>query len=176
MSVWGCNRGRQNCDESRAHDADRLLIRPANGRQADTGLPARTHHWKDTAAVGHSKIESQTESTATPWQQPQTGPPHTHSSGTTPDATLVECAGRRLTGCAYGDNSSDVRRQRSRRPLYLGERSSFTWESDPRAVQMAAFTRANPSDHSAFDALIDGGQKRSLSSRPGYALNTGLFR
>lgn len=52
----------------------------------------------------------------------------------------------------------------------------FTWESDPRAVQMAAFTRANPSDHSAFDALIDGGQKRSLSSRPGYALNTGLFR
>src|SRR6185312_9712854 len=28
----------------------------------------------------------------------------------------------------------------------------FTWESDPRAVQMAAFTRANPSDSSAFDA------------------------
>ena len=28
----------------------------------------------------------------------------------------------------------------------------FTWESDPRAVQMAAFTRANPSDRSAFDA------------------------
>ncbi len=30
--------------------------------------------------------------------------------------------------------------------------SLFTWESDPRAVQMAAFTRANPSDRSAFDA------------------------
>src|SRR5262249_40764337 len=28
----------------------------------------------------------------------------------------------------------------------------FTWESDPRAVHMAAFTRANPSDRSAFDA------------------------
>lgn len=28
----------------------------------------------------------------------------------------------------------------------------FAWESDPRAVQMAAFTRANPSERSAFDA------------------------
>jgi RimJ/RimL family protein N-acetyltransferase len=28
----------------------------------------------------------------------------------------------------------------------------FGWESDPRAVQMAAFTRANPSDRVAFDA------------------------
>jgi RimJ/RimL family protein N-acetyltransferase len=28
----------------------------------------------------------------------------------------------------------------------------FVWESDPRAVQMAAFTRANPSDRTAFDA------------------------
>jgi RimJ/RimL family protein N-acetyltransferase len=28
----------------------------------------------------------------------------------------------------------------------------FTWESDPRAVRMAAFTRANPSDRSAFEA------------------------
>ena len=28
----------------------------------------------------------------------------------------------------------------------------FIWESDPHAVQMAAFTRANPSDRSAFDA------------------------
>jgi len=48
VSVWGENRGRQNCDGSRAHNADRLLIRPASGRQADTGLSARTHHWKDT--------------------------------------------------------------------------------------------------------------------------------
>jgi len=28
----------------------------------------------------------------------------------------------------------------------------FIWESDPRAVEMAAFTRANPSDRSAFEA------------------------
>jgi RimJ/RimL family protein N-acetyltransferase len=28
----------------------------------------------------------------------------------------------------------------------------FIWESDPRAVQMAAFRRANPSDRRAFDA------------------------
>ena len=28
----------------------------------------------------------------------------------------------------------------------------FGWESDPRAVHMAAFTRADPSDRSAFDA------------------------
>jgi len=27
----------------------------------------------------------------------------------------------------------------------------FTWESDPRAVEMAAFTRADPSDRDAFD-------------------------
>ena len=28
----------------------------------------------------------------------------------------------------------------------------FVWESDPRAVEMAAFTRADPSDRGAFDA------------------------
>lgn len=28
----------------------------------------------------------------------------------------------------------------------------YVWESDPRAVEMAAFTRANPSDRNAFDA------------------------
>jgi len=27
----------------------------------------------------------------------------------------------------------------------------FSWESDPRAVEMAAFTRANPSDRGAFE-------------------------
>jgi RimJ/RimL family protein N-acetyltransferase len=32
----------------------------------------------------------------------------------------------------------------------------FTWERDPRAVQMTAFTRANPSDRSAFDAHYEG--------------------
>jgi RimJ/RimL family protein N-acetyltransferase len=28
----------------------------------------------------------------------------------------------------------------------------FVWESDPRAVELASFTRADPSDRSAFDA------------------------
>src|SRR5438034_11000167 len=64
VSVWGGNRGRQNCDGSHAHNADRLLIRPASGRQAGTGLSARTDHWKDTRQRGHSKIESQTKSTS----------------------------------------------------------------------------------------------------------------
>ena len=30
---------------------------------------------------------------------------------------------------------------------------SFRWESDPKAVHMAAFTRADPADRAAFDAL-----------------------
>ena len=38
----------------------------------------------------------------------------------------------------------------------------FVWESDPRAVQMAAFTRADPSDRSAFDAHYE--RVRSNSS------------
>ena len=79
------NRGRQDCDGSRPTRADRLLIRPASGRQTGTGLSARTHHWKDTATAGHSEIESRTKSTAPPWQQPQTGHPHTHSSGMSPE-------------------------------------------------------------------------------------------
>jgi hypothetical protein len=37
--------------------ADRLLIRPASGRQASTGLSARTNHWKDTRERSHSQIE-----------------------------------------------------------------------------------------------------------------------
>ncbi len=63
-------------------NADRLLIRPASGRQADTGLSTRTHHWKDTAPAGHSRIESQTESTgANLTNAPDGTPTHTHSSG-----------------------------------------------------------------------------------------------
>ena len=44
---------------------DRLLIRPASGRQAGTGPFARTDHRKDTRIRGHSEIESQTKSTDT---------------------------------------------------------------------------------------------------------------
>jgi class 3 adenylate cyclase len=46
----GEDRGRQNCDGSRPTRADRLLIRPASGRQAGTGLSVRTDHWQDTVA------------------------------------------------------------------------------------------------------------------------------
>ena len=68
-------------------NADRLLIRPASGRQADTGLSARTNHWKDTATTtGHSRIESRTKSTERqPDKRPRRDNPHTHSSGMTPD-------------------------------------------------------------------------------------------
>jgi len=38
----------------------------------------------------------------------------------------------------------------------------FAWEGDPRAVEMAAFTRADPSDRSAFDAHYE--RVRSNSS------------
>jgi hypothetical protein len=78
MPVWGKNRGRQNSDGSRAHNADRLLIRPASGRQAGTGLSTRTHHWKDTREQGHSQIESRTKSTGTNLTNAPDGTP-THS-------------------------------------------------------------------------------------------------
>jgi len=77
VSVWGGNRRRQNCDGSRAHNADRLLIRPASGRQADTGPSTRTNHWKDTATAGHSRIESQTESTGANLTTAPDGTAHT---------------------------------------------------------------------------------------------------
>jgi hypothetical protein len=44
--------------------ADRLLIRPASGRQAGTGFLARTNRWKDTRQ-GHPLPESQTKNTGT---------------------------------------------------------------------------------------------------------------
>lgn len=39
------------------------------------------------------------------------------------------------------------------RPFADGDLDAlFVWESDPRAVELAAFTRADPSDRGAFDA------------------------
>lgn len=39
------------------------------------------------------------------------------------------------------------------RPFADGDLDAlFVWESDPRAVELAAFTRADPSDRDAFDA------------------------
>ena len=48
----------------------------------------------------------------------------------------------------------------------------FTWESDPRAVRMAAFTRANPSDRSAFDAHYERVPHRSFEHAAGGAMKT----
>jgi hypothetical protein len=45
--------------------ADRLLIRPASGRQAGTGLSTRTHHSQDTRGRGHPLTESRAKSTDT---------------------------------------------------------------------------------------------------------------
>src|SRR5207249_11014438 len=86
VSVWAANRGRQNCDGSRARDADRLLIRPASGRQADTGLSARTNHWKDIHERSHSRIESQTKSTDANLTNAPDGTAHTLTdAGMSPD-------------------------------------------------------------------------------------------
>jgi RimJ/RimL family protein N-acetyltransferase len=42
------------------------------------------------------------------------------------------------------------------RPLRDGDLDAlFVWESDPRAVELAAFTRADPSDRDAFDAHVE---------------------
>src|SRR3954471_13479698 len=60
------NRARQNCDGSHPHGVDRLLIRPASGRQAGAGPSARTNHWKDIRQRrSHSPIESRTKSNDT---------------------------------------------------------------------------------------------------------------
>jgi hypothetical protein len=91
------DRGRQNCDESRRQAADRLLIRPASGRQVGTGLFTRTDHWKDTRRRGHSGIESQTKSTgATLTNSPRRD---------TRTLTVRECP---LTGADLARRSQDV--------------------------------------------------------------------
>jgi hypothetical protein len=59
--------------------ADRLLIRPASGRQAGTGFLARTNRSKDTRQ-GHPYAESQTKNTDTNLTRAPDGTPHdTHS-------------------------------------------------------------------------------------------------
>jgi hypothetical protein len=69
-----------------AQRADRLLIRPASGRQADTGLSARTHHWKDTAKAGHSRIESRPKNTDVNLTNAPDGTAHTLTdAGMSPD-------------------------------------------------------------------------------------------
>ena len=86
MPVWDGNRGRQNCDGSRAQNADRLLIRPASGRQAGTGLSARTNHWKDTrTAESFENRVTNKEHRHQPDKRPRRDNSHTHSSEMSPD-------------------------------------------------------------------------------------------
>jgi len=65
VPVWGEDRWRQDCDGSRPQRADRLLIRPASGRQAGTGLFARTDPHQDTRKRSHCINESRAKSTGT---------------------------------------------------------------------------------------------------------------
>ena len=78
MPVWGEDRWRQDCDGSRPQRADRLLIRPASGRQAGTGLFARTDPHQDTRKRSHCINESRAKSTGTTLTTAPDGTP-THS-------------------------------------------------------------------------------------------------
>src|SRR6266516_4561009 len=80
-----------------AHRADRLLIKPASGRQADTGLSARTHHWKDTEPAGsfENRVTNK-EHRHQPDKRPRRDDPHTHSSGMSPDAGTSASRVRRV--------------------------------------------------------------------------------
>src|SRR6266542_4966793 len=57
--------------------ADRLLIRPTSGRQAGTGLFARTDPYKDTRKRSHFTNESRTKSTGTNLTTAPDGTPNT---------------------------------------------------------------------------------------------------
>src|SRR6266542_2913735 len=73
----GEDRWRQNCDGSRPQRADRLLIRPTSGRQAGTGLFARTYPHEDTRKRSHFTNESRTKSTGTTLTKTPDGAPNT---------------------------------------------------------------------------------------------------
>ncbi len=56
---------------------DRLLIRPASGRQTGAGLFARTNHWKDIRQQrSHSRMESRTKSNSTTLARAPDGAPN----------------------------------------------------------------------------------------------------
>jgi hypothetical protein len=77
---------------SHALRADRLLIRPASGRQAGTGFLARTNRSKDTQR-GHPYAESQTRDTGTNLTTAPDGTPRTVTVlSPAPRAKLAELA------------------------------------------------------------------------------------
>jgi hypothetical protein len=169
VPVWDEDRGRQNCDESRRQAADRLLIRPASGRQVGTGLSAWTDHWKDTRVWGHSQIESQAKSTGTTLTTVPDGTP-THSQFTN-DARSRLGDYSRIGGYAKSDRVSlGARRKsevivmfkwiRSRRPRRerdlspesaedkqdSGEEEYASQEEDDREVAPSGLTRVKTDD------------------------------
>jgi hypothetical protein len=77
VPVWDEDRWRQNCDGSRPQRADRLLIRPTSGRQAGTGLFARTYPHEDTRKRSHFTNESRAKSTGTTLTTAPDGTPDT---------------------------------------------------------------------------------------------------
>jgi IS4 transposase len=79
---------------SHALKADRLLIRPASGRQAGTGFLTRTNRSKDTRQ-GHPYAESQTRNTGTNLTR-------------APDGTPTESQCLRLSGAAAADEERET--------------------------------------------------------------------
>src|SRR5438034_9252380 len=125
---------RHDCDGSRPNRADRLLIRPASGRQAGTGLSTRTHHSQDTRVQGHPLTESQAKSTDT-------------NLTTAPDGTTTHSQSSRLSGpdreCARPGGYSRARELHKRlhtHRTFDGEQVSL----NEKAPTCGAF--AEPSD------------------------------
>jgi hypothetical protein len=72
VPVWDQDRWRQDCDGSRPQKADRLLIGPTSGRQAGTGLFARTDPYEDTRKRSHrTKAVTNKEHQHHPVQSPR---------------------------------------------------------------------------------------------------------
>jgi len=83
----GTETASRNTVTGHAQKADRLLIRPASGHQAGTGLFARTHLAKDIRERSHVLTESRPKSTSTTLANAPDGTPtHSQCSKNTPDA------------------------------------------------------------------------------------------
>jgi hypothetical protein len=154
VPVWDENRGRQNCDGSRAHNADRLLIRPASGRQAGTGLSDRTNHWKDTRQRIHSEIESRTKSTDTNLTNTPDGTAHT--------LTVRECPpAQRLAARCWRSGGRIVGRTEWDQPLYVLEGWRYI-EIRCAGVLTDAVRRPGTGERGGHTRLIQNPRNRDL--------------
>ena len=117
-------------------------IRPASGRQADTGLSVRTDHRKNTRRRGHSGIESRTKSTgATLTNRPRRDPA---------TLTVRECHPSvwqlALTAVREGSGQLVLREIEDRDLGVL-----FEHARDREAIRMAAFTSPEADDRTSFE-------------------------